>query len=115
MQARYAAAIISGHLSRPSASRVRADINAWKTWRLQKGHNVTNAHALEEDIGAVLGVAPTYLTAFWYYKLLVKAPLFPVNYRLRPAVDTPAQTAKDAWARLEQYVRNPTTPVLERV
>jgi dimethylaniline monooxygenase (N-oxide forming) len=106
LQARYAASLLSGDLSRPSDDRVLQGAMAFRKHRDAGPYNRNDmTPRIQEEIGSTLGVTPTVFEAMVNARTLLFGQMYPCYYRMKEGVDGKevAAKAKERWVWCHEH------------
>ncbi len=107
LQARYAAAVLSQSLPRPSDKVMHDGIEKDRRRREKSPfHTAVQMSDICEELGDELGVTPSYWQAIRDPKRLLLGPQYPCSYRLDPTIEGEKKAAQ-CRAVFDEYTSNP--------
>jgi hypothetical protein len=107
MCSRYIGLIFAKKLPRPSERELERGAHTFREYRSAARENCTDTTAVvQEQLGAIIGVTPSYWQAHWNKDKLLNSPIYPSFYRM----DTKANArdvAERTRERFEWCLHNP--------
>jgi dimethylaniline monooxygenase (N-oxide forming) len=107
MCSRYIGLVFSKKLPRPSEQELEQGAQTFREHRSAARENSTDTTAVvQEQLGAIIGVTPSYWQALWDKEKLLNSPMYPSFYRMDHKANAP-DVAKRATERFEWCFHNP--------
>lgn len=107
MCSRYISLVFANKLRRPSEQELEKGAQIFREHRSAARENCTDATSVvQEQLGAIIGVTPSYWQALWETDKLLNSPMYPCFYRMDTKANAP-DVAKRARERFEWCLLNP--------
>jgi dimethylaniline monooxygenase (N-oxide forming) len=107
MCSRYIGLVFANKLPRPSKQELEQGAQTFREYRSAARENCTDATAVvQEQLGAIIGVTPSYWQAYWHRDKLLNSPMYPCFYRMDTKANAP-DVAKRARERFDWCLHNP--------